>query len=351
VALKDLPEEMRKQLESPEALRMLLGKHGGVRATARALDIHHSTVADFMAKAGIEASEIRKGAAVFEDKKETFAPQDIDAYIETAIALQEQRERLFVRQTEATITLDDEKPVGLVETADWHVGAAGTDLRLLRDDVAAMESTDGLYTIANGDYKDNQSTGPHKNKGGAHDQVEGPSTSELIVFRFMERLQERMLAVTTGCHDYWDVQQAGVDFAGKCAEKSQAVNLWHGGLLKLHLGGELYTSRIAHKWPGESNLNTMNTFRRQFDMEGFADIFYRAHLHFPEFHDMMRCGKRALGVRCGSYKIIDEHGQRLAHYKGAPGNPLLILYPDRHYMEVHMDFREGIKRLKQLRGA
>jgi hypothetical protein len=56
---------------------------------------------------------------------------------------------------------------------------------------------------------------------------------------------------------------------------------------------------------------------------------------------------RILG-RSGSYKIWDEFGQKIGGYKGKPGVPTVILFPDKKKMIV-MYLEEAVQVLKALR--
>lgn len=61
--------------------------------------------------------------------------------------------------------------------------------------------------------------------------------------------------------------------------------------------------------------------------------------------DLSVAGKRAgiQGERSGLYKVWDEHGQQLAGYKGKPGVPVVVMYPDKHEMAVFEDLEQGIR--------
>ena len=48
-------------------------------------------------------------------------------------------------------------------------------------------------------------------------------------------------------------------------------------------------------------------------------------------------------VRSGTYKIIDEFGQKLNGYKGTYGLPVIVLYPKEKRFVPFIDFTTGIK--------
>ncbi|MGI5927931.1 MAG: hypothetical protein ACOX8A_12285, partial [Thermacetogeniaceae bacterium] len=101
----------------------------------------------------------RKARAVeYEDKRE-FTEEDVDNFIASMIDLQDKSEKLNTRQTQASIRLNGDKPVGVAYWGDWHIGAAGVDYKLFEQDLRKIRDTEGLYFIGAGDYKDNFVTG------------------------------------------------------------------------------------------------------------------------------------------------------------------------------------------------
>ncbi len=89
--------------------------------------------------------------------------------------------------------------------------------------------------------------------------------------------------------------------------------------------------------------------RRMMEIYGPADFAALAHLHNPEIDFRHLMGQYRALLRSGSYKRWDEYGQKLGGYKGKPGVPVLILWPDEHRMEPHRDLRSGIEHLRAVR--
>jgi hypothetical protein len=291
--------------------------------------------------------KIKKSRVTFEDRK-TVTQADVEAYIEAMIALQEAEKAIDTRQVTATIDLDESKPVGIAHSGDWHVGSKGTDYRLFQQDLGLMLDTPGLYIVGQGDYKDNYIAGTPT--GGATGQVVQPEQQDEVVLYFMRRLKERLLALLRGCHDHWSKKQGDTDFVAQCAKEANAVNFWHGGTLTLKLGAQSYKEHVRHRLRFESSLNTTNAMRRMFEFYGEADIAAGAHLHNPEVNERHLQGGYRIMLRCGSYKVWDDHGQQFGYGKGRPGVPLVILFPREHRMIAHRDLRTGIEHLKALRG-
>lgn len=249
-----------------------------------------------------------------------------------------------VRQTSVTITIDDTKPIGIPFLADWHIGGWGVDHEKLFADVDLIAGFDGLHPIHLGDTKDNY----RDIKGTPQEQLIRPGKQDSVVLSLMEQLQN-MLAVMLGCHDYWDIKDGDKDFISTCAQVSDSVHLWAGGDMFLNLGEQQYHIRARHKYKGESGLNTTNTQRRMTDEMGHADINAVAHKHFWDMQQHIRQGKPTIDLRAGTYKYLDDFGQKLAGYKGMYGIPIVILFPDKKKLVPFTDFMQGLEYLDYLR--
>lgn len=151
------------------------------------------------------------------------------------------------------------------------------------------------------------------------------------------------------CHDSWDKKQGDKDFIDTLCEIADAINLWHGGDLFINLGNQQYHWKCRHKYPYKSTLNVENAMRRIMEIQGPCDVAAEAHLHNPYVMERHLMGEFRYFIRSGSYKIWDEHGQQLAGYKGKPGVPVIIMFPDEHKLLGFRDLEKGIAVLKSLR--
>jgi hypothetical protein len=291
---------------------------------------------------------IQKERITFENMKQT-TDDDVEAFIDAMVNLQDVQDSMDTKQVEGTITLDDDKPVGIAFWGDWHDGGKGVNYRLLESDRQTILATEGLYVAGTGDYKDNYISGVHP--GAAFGQIIQPGDQDRIVLYYWESMKQKALLVTRGCHDDWDQRMADIDFVGACAAKAGALNFWHGGTLTLKLGSQTYTGHIRHKFKYESSLNTTNAQRRMMEIYGPADFAVLAHLHNPEINERHFMGAYRWFVRSGSYKVWDEFGQKVGGFKGKPGVPVLIFYPNERRIDGYKDLRAGVEALRHARGA
>lgn len=285
-----------------------------------------------------------KGNIQYEDKKQATS-EDVENLIAAVKGLQKANQAVDKKQVAINLTLDESKPVAIAAWGDWHLGGAGTDYNKFEEHRDIIANTDGLYWIGMGDYKDNYLP---KMPFGNAEQIIPSGTQDLYVLTEMQKVGHNCLALVRGCHDDWDMHNANKDFVQFLCDKIDAVNLWHGGDLRITLNEQEYHFKCRHKYKFESSLNKSNAMRRIMEQQGACDVALSAHLHDPYFYMSYLMGAwRVLG-RSGSYKKWDEHGQKLAGYKGKSGVPCIILHPDKKRM-IPMYLDDAVDYLKHLR--
>lgn len=289
-----------------------------------------------------------KGKVTFEDKPQS-QPQDIDEYYELMKALNKSVMQMESKQAKATININDDKPIGIGFWGDWHFGCKGCDYEQFDQDEAIINSTDGLYIVGMGDYKDNGSALVHPSS--TQDSIATTDMQDKIVIRKFERTAEKHIVTIRGCHDDWDKRNANKDFIQEICDITGAVNLWHGGIINLTVGNIEYRIGARHKYKFESSLNTTNTQRNFMNEYGPCDVIAVAHKHFCEVGQTQRMGGNVIYLRSGSYKRYDEFGQKLAGYSGIHGVPMVILYPDRKEAIPFRNLSDGVAVLNMLRGV
>lgn len=290
----------------------------------------------------------RKARSIEYEDLKTYTDEDIDGFIAAMIDLQEKKDRLNTRQVQATVRLHDNKPIGVAYWGDWHIGAAGVDYKLFESDLQKIRDTDGLYFIGAGDYVDNYLTGVHP--GAQFEQIIQPGMQNLAVKRYMEQVGEKCLALIRGCHDDWHKKLSDVDFLEHLCHETGSINLWHGGELTIKVGDQSYLWRCRHKYKYQSSLNLENAMRRINELQGPCDVAAEAHLHNGYVMKRNLMGQYRIMLRCGTYKVWDEYGQKLAGYQGMPAVPVVIMFPDKHLMMEELLLDNAIEILKNLRG-
>ena len=293
----------------------------------------------------MESQKVTKERIIFEDLRQTD-DLDVERFVHAMLNLQETMQDLDTKQVKATVTLDEDKPIGLCFWGDWHIGGVGVDYAVFKQQLQTIAETDGLYVIGMGDYKDNYLPNIHPAAG--LEQIIQPGMQDRVVLHYMSQIGSKTLALVRGCHDDWDKKQGDKDFISTCCESAgKAINFWHGGTLTVNIGSQSYKGHIRHKYKYESSINTTNAQRRMMEQFGPADFAALAHLHNPEANERYLMGAYRWLIRSGGNKVWDEFGQKIGGYKGKPGIPMLIFDPHEHSITGHRDMYSG---LDQLRG-
>jgi len=288
----------------------------------------------------------RKNSITFFDRKNA-AEHDPEKFLSVIIRAQKEMQERDDRQTSVTIEIDDDKPIGVCFSGDWHLGGLYTDHEQLKADSAIIEATDGLYNVLMGDYCDNYITRSHP--GGSFEQViTADKQRELCEYFFTRYYQRGNLAVLKGNHDSWVVKETGEDYVKYLARKIESPYLWYGGEIILRLGEVTYRIHAHHSYRYNSSLNTTNSQRNLFNAT-HADIIALGHIHTNETHAKTVGGKDTVWMRTGSYKITDDYSQWLGGLKGDPRVPMCVLFPDRKKIVDFRDMYDGIEYLMMKR--
>jgi hypothetical protein len=291
----------------------------------------------------------KKKNILFEDKRPEPTQEDIFEAYEIFKRLDKKLNELDTKQTKARMEIPDDKPCGIAFWGDWHIGARGVNYTQFDEDKQKILETDGLYFIGMGDYKDNQNALIHAN--GVTEQIATPGIQDLIVKAIMQETGHKAIALVRGCHDDWDKKLGDKDFVSTlCSEDvADCVNLWHGGSITIKLGDFEYKIRARHKYKYESSLNTTNSQRNLLNNFGPCDVIALAHKHFPDHQELDRMGQKVIYFRSGTYKVYDEHGQKIGGYVGQHGAPMIVIYPNKKKIVPFRELDDGITFLRAVR--
>jgi hypothetical protein len=276
--------------------------------------------------------------------------RDVGELLQVLIQAQKKLQDYDDRQTEVTIDISDDKPIGIVFSGDWHIGGMYTDHQMMIEDFSTFKETNGLYVIGMGDYCDNYMTRSHP--GGMFDQVITPDNQRDICEHMIdEYLQDKLLVLLKGNHDNWELKETGEDFVRYLARKSGVPYLWYGGEIKLRIYGAEYLIHAHHSYRYNSSINTTNSQRNLFNST-HSDIIALGHLHYNEVHQKTGAKKRdTVWIRSGSYKITDDYSQWLGGLRADARSPMVIVFPETKKTLPFRDYRDGIDYLKMMRNG
>ena len=278
----------------------------------------------------------------YKDRK-TVSLEEKQAYFASLVDLAEQRRALETKQRSVTVQIDAERPIAVALTGDWHVGQIGTDHRLLQEHNKMLADQDDLYCIGMGDYTQNAKV--RSRPGSSLYDAAFPNPDDQLEFALAEMRKLRWLALTSGCHWNFDFQASGRRPLTDICKELDTVCLGNGGVVKIQVGQEEYTFGVRHRYKNESNKNTTNAqknFDDEYPEDETYDVVALAHLHYPDVQQRHHRGRLKTYVRSGSYYVWDEFGDEIGGYRGQPGVPILVLYPDRHLVLPLMDLEQAL---------
>lgn len=248
----------------------------------------------------------------------------------------------------------DDLPTGVAFMSDIHAGASGVDYARFRSDLDVIANTDGLYTIINGDLLENAKVMSKAGNALYHAAFANPREQYLYVRTRLSTIKGKILAILAGNHDSRDAMYAGIDRLPELCRYLDVPYATEAGMtVYLTVAGHTYTIVAKHDYGGKSNITKTNSARRLWTEWPHswqtADVIALAHLHECNVSMQYQRGQEVVWLRSGAYKIHDEYALSKG-YKSTYGVPIVVFWPRSRKMVAFMDFDEGVKYLRMVRG-
>jgi hypothetical protein len=337
------PEDLAKQFASDT---LTLSTH----ELAQKYQIAESTVRDWrlFCKRSLEL-EVGYGKPItFVNKKEDTGPEDDESLWALVAQFSAKRDLERKVQDELEVVLEENLPVAVAPTGDWHIGMEGVLYDEMDGDFNALAGLPGVYLVGMGDYAHNPKARMRPGSALYRMIIPDPDEQYRLAMYQAQKMAGQWLGLIKGCHDDWDAQLAGFERVSKMASALETAYLGHGAVITIHLGDQTYKTIVRHKYTYESSINLTNTQRRAWEQIDQADAVVFGHLHHTVSHKEPRGGQDVIYMRSGSYFHWDDWGMKIGHFKGQRGVPLLILYPDKHKIVPFYgaDLDEGLRFLE-----
>lgn len=261
---------------------------------------------------------------------------------------------LRTHQDSTTFTApEDGKPIAIIWTGDWHVGASGVDYQLLRHMLDTVAATEGVYAVGMGDYSEN--TKPQGKSGNAmySGLFNSPDEQMAYLISRMELWRGRWVAIAGGNHDAFDGRWAGIDrLPALCQHLGAPYFTEKGGTIFFHIGTQEYRATVRHNHRFNSSVNKSNSQRNLWnDSMEFesSHIITLAHTHEPLQETVMRRGQPVIYQRSGTLKYLKDSWAESNGWKPAFAAPVTILFPNEHKIIPFLDWESGLAHLQMLR--
>jgi len=250
--------------------------------------------------------------------------------------------------TEVSIVIPTDKPIGMIYTADWHLGQFGVDYDSFEYDMDTIEKTDGVYCEVGGDGYQNVIQ-PSK-IGSSHNQTPIPVQKALYVLT-LKKLKNKVKVVRTGNHNYWTTMAEGEDWDGELAKRLKLLYLKHFGKVYYKIGDMVYPELALHKSRFNSSFNITHSCKQNQRMYfPEARMVISEHTHIGGVEQYRYNENECLAIHPGTYAVYDDYAQQNGYFGSHVCNPMVILFPEQDKMISFKDMHEGIEYLKFLRG-
>lgn len=251
---------------------------------------------------------------------------------------------------EIDITVETDRPFGIVFMSDFHLGNAGTDTEQLRADIDLINSCPYLKAYIGGDGIDNFII-----PGLAHVHRDTSLVAlpmQHALFRHIVlRLLESLLAVGTGNHDAWTKKLGGIDANLAMLKDVPVLHTREACYLNLTVGSgetaQRYTIYRKHRPSKNSQNDAIAGIKHayRFGTRVF-DVGVQEHHHTPDIGSFWGHNLQRFGVRTGSYKLKDAHAREWGFMEGKVGTPVVVFHPDRRLMVPFLDLSAAIDYLE-----
>ncbi len=249
---------------------------------------------------------------------------------------------------EITVEIKTDKPIGLVNFADWHLGMFGLDYEGWERDINIVEAEPGLHCAIGGDGYHNiiQSA----KIGSSHNQ-QPISIQKGLYYLTVKKLKNKVAYIGTGNHNYWSALAEGEDWDRELANRLKVVYTKHGGIINLVVGEMLYPILRMHKGRFNSSFNLTHTCK-QYQRMYFpnARIVVIEHDHQASVEQYRYNEQECVAIRTGTYAIYDDWAQQNGFWGAHVANPTVILYPKENRICAFKDMKDAIVFLRAVRG-
>lgn len=255
-----------------------------------------------------------------------------------------------IEQNVANIAIKSNKWIGVAFLGDMHIGNMATDYKSMLHHRDLIRDSKDLYVTFNGDYCDNYL--PSSHASGMFEALFPPAVQKNLAKDYIESLKDKVLALTSGCHDIFGLKASDFDVTEYLAKHSDAVYLGNGGLIHLTVGKVTYRVMVRHKYRFHAGDNPTQTCKKMFEKMGGFDVGVVSHNHIAAIEESTKEGMdgnlKRIFVRAGTYKTHDRYGRQLGFSEGDIGVPVVIFNPNTRDMRGFQNLPEGIDYLKYL---
>jgi len=264
---------------------------------------------------------------------------DFNRHLARLQALQDLREETNLWQEKVDLHVDTQgfPYFMLLPLSDLHIGHQGVDMDELGHYLRYLKDYP-VQTVLVGDLGDFFS--PTKHPDGMLGDVITPDDQLLLLKRFMETYQDKILAVVQDpSHGDWVRQSSGIEPYRWITEDLNIPLLQSGGLLDLSVNNERYRISLYHAISKfNSSFNRTHAAKRSRELHRDCDMVISGHVHIGAMEKAVHREDTPYFVQLGTFKVNDGFGTRNGMFpKPQPFYPTLLFDGRRHNIEAIED--------------
>lgn len=228
----------------------------------------------------------------------------------------------------------------LAFVSDQHI-APGTpvDFKRMREDAELIRSTPNCYAVLGGDGID----GHIKHRAAILAARSTPEDQYKLYDYYLQLLGDRVLLMTSGNHENWSSQFAGVDVLARIARDRRVAYAPDEGFLEITVGRVSYKIAIRHQYRYNSSFNQTHAVKQWLRMgEQDFDIGCIGHHHDHAIESFVWRGQLRWGCRPGSYQITSAYSRQYGYNRSLPTTPAFLLRGDERQIDGFPTVRQAI---------
>ncbi len=248
---------------------------------------------------------------------------------------------------EVHLYFDTKLPIGIVNSADDHLGQFGCDYDSWLTDHKAIGSEPGLYINKGGDILNNIIQA--SKVGSSHNQAP-IAIQKSVASLLFKMLEEKIGVVESGNHVDWDALLTGEDWLGEKLRHLKLAYIKDGATIYYHVGDKTYIHYMRHKGRFNSSFNLTHVckqYQRLYCPQ--ARIVSFEHHHVASIEQYNYDGKECVAFRPGTYGVYDDFARQNGFLGAHVCNPTIILFPDKDKLIGFKDMYDAIVYLRAVR--
>jgi hypothetical protein len=230
------------------------------------------------------------------------------------------------------------KSLLLTFVSDMHI-APGTpcDFKRMREDAELIRDTPGCFAVLAGDQVDNHI----KHKQAVINSRSTPEDQYRLFEYYLGILGPKCLVVTSGNHDDWTKQYAGVDVLGRIVRDNRVFYSPDEAWLDLKVGSQNYTVGVRHQYRFGSQFNQTHTVKQWLRMGPREfDLGVIGHHHEAAIEQVIYRNRPRWVARPGSYQITSAYSRQYGFNHSIPTCPTFLFHGDEHGIQGYESLRE-----------